>query len=68
MSKYAKAIVASIVGFITAFLSALLPYLDAGFGGVTAAGWVTALLAGLISLGALGGAVYAVPNKGATDD
>lgn len=63
MNKYAKAIVGAGVGFLVAFLSALLPYLDGGFGEVEASGWVTATIAGLVSLGAVGGVVYAVPNS-----
>lgn len=64
MSTYAKAIYAAVIGFMVAFLSALLPYLqDGGFGEVTAEGWTTAVLAGLVSLGVAGGGVYAVRNK-----
>lgn len=64
MHAYAKAIYAAVIGFAVAFLSALLPYLqDGGFGQVTAEGWVTAAIAGLVSLGVAGGAVYAVPNR-----
>lgn len=63
MGTIAKAIYAAVIGFITAFLSALLPYLqDGGFGQVSALGWVTALIAGLVSLGVTGGTVYAVRN------
>jgi hypothetical protein len=51
MSKYAKA----IVGALVAGLTALLPVLD---GGVTAAEWVTAVVAFLVALGV----VWAVPN------
>lgn len=64
MSTYAKAIYAAVVGFLVAFLSALLPYLqDGGFGTVTAEGWVTATIAGLVSLGVAGAGVYAVRNS-----
>lgn len=64
VSEIAKAIVAAVVGFVITFLTALLPYLqDGGFGTVTALGWVTALIAGLASLGIVGGVTYRVPNK-----
>lgn len=51
MGKYAKA----VVGALVAGLTALLPSLD---GGVTAAEWVTAVVAFLVALGV----VWAVPN------
>lgn len=63
MKQYSKAIYASIVGFAVAFLSALLPYLQGGgFGTVTAEGWVTATIAGLVSLGVVGGGVFQISN------
>lgn len=62
-ATYAKAVAAAGIGFATAFLAALLPYLDGGLGAVTATGWVTAALAGLVSLGASFGVVYRVPNQ-----
>lgn len=62
MSAYAKAIAAAIIGFATAFISALLPYVEGGLGDITLFGWLTALLAGLVSLAAAGGIVYATPN------
>lgn len=62
MSAYAKAIMAGVVGFCIAFLSALLPYVTSGIGAVPAEGWIVASIAGLASLGIAGGAVYAVPN------
>lgn len=57
----AKAIVAAILGFALAFLSALLPFLQEGHN-VTMLGWVTATIAGLASLAITGGVVYTVPN------
>lgn len=65
MSAYAKAIYAAIVGFVIAFLTAILPYLQNGetMGEVNTLGWVTAILAGLVSLGVTGGGVYAISNK-----
>lgn len=63
-AEYAKAIWAGGLGFATAFLSALLPFLtEGGFEQVTALGWVTAVLAGLGSLALVGGTVYGVANK-----
>lgn len=62
MNAYAKAIAAAVVGFFVAFIAALLPYVEGGLGDITLFGWLTALLAGLVSLGAAGGIVYAVPN------
>lgn len=63
MKQYSKAIYASIVGFAVAFLSALLPYLgDGGFPAVPDEGWVTATIAGLVSLGVVGGGVYQISN------
>lgn len=59
---YAKSIVAGIVGFAIAFLTAMLPYIQDG-APVSALGWVTATIAGLGSLGLVGGAVWAVPNR-----
>lgn len=58
---YLKAIVGAVLGFILAFLSALLPYLQDG-DTLTAEAWVTASIAGLVSLGITGGAVYATRN------
>ncbi len=51
MTKYAKA----IVGAVVAGLTALLPVMEDG---VSAAEWVTALVAFLVALGV----VWAVPN------
>jgi len=62
MSQYAKAIAAAVVGFLVAFIGAILPYASGALEDITLAGWLTALLAGLVSLGAAGGIVYAVPN------
>lgn len=59
---FAKAIVAAVLGFVLAFLSALIPFLQDGHP-VTVLGWVTATIAGIISLGIGGGLVYATPNK-----
>lgn len=67
ISPIAKAVYAAVIGFAVAFLSALLPYLqDGGFDAVTAEGWVTAVVAGLVSLGVVGGGVYQIPNKETT--
>lgn len=61
MSEYAKAIIGGIVGFAVAFLSALLPYVQDG-SSPGPVGWITASIAGLVSLGLAGGTVYATPN------
>lgn len=58
---YLKAIVGAVIAFLLAFLSALLPYLQDG-DTLTAEAWVTATIAGLVSLGVTGGAVYATKN------
>lgn len=62
ITRNAKAITAGVLGFIVAFLSALLPYLDAGLGGITAYAWVTAIIAGIASTGLVAGLTWRVPN------
>lgn len=57
MSKYAKAIVASIVAFLGSLSTALVD--DKSFGDLSDGQWVVAVIAFLTALGA----VWAVPNQ-----
>lgn len=60
-APFAKAVVAALIGFLVAFISALLPFVVQGEA-ISVAGWLTATLAALVSLGASFGVVYATPN------
>ena len=53
VAPYAKAIIGALIAFLTAIVTAL----DSG--GISAAEWVTAVVALLIA----GGAIFSVPNK-----
>ena len=53
VAPYAKAIIASLVSFLTAIATAL------DTGGISEAEWITAAIAFLVSFGA----VFAIPNK-----
>ena len=60
-ASFAKAIIAGFIGFLGAFISALLPFVADGKP-VSLAGWLTALLAGILFLAGSFGLVYATPN------
>lgn len=62
MSTIAKAIMAAVLGFVGAFIAALLPYATGQVGDITLEGWLTAVLAGVVFLTAGGGLVYVTPN------
>lgn len=62
-APYAKAVVAAIISFLLAFLSALLPFIEQGHV-VSVVGWITASIAGIVALSASAGIVYVTPNVG----
>lgn len=57
LAGMAKALLGSAIAFLGSLATALVD--DKGLGEVTDGQWVTAVLAGLVALGA----VYAVPNR-----
>ena len=58
VASVAKALLASVIAFLGSLATALVVD-DTGLGDVSDGQWVTAILAGLVALGA----VYSVPNK-----
>ncbi|QWY84682.1 membrane protein [Microbacterium phage LuzDeMundo] len=61
----AKAIYGAVAGFLTAFIVAVIPYVQDGqtLAQVPTVGWLTAIVAALGSSAVVGGVVYRIPNQ-----